>query len=42
VELMPRWTRAALRLPYLPVLEPTLVRGGGQVVTMGIRWVMSG
>ena len=39
---MPRWTRAPLRLPYLPVLEPTLVRGGGQVVTMGIRWVMSG
>ena len=39
---MPRWTRVPLRLPYLPLLEPTLIRGGGQVVTMGIRWVMSG
>ena len=42
VELLPRWARAPLRLPHLPVIEPTLVRGGGQVVTMGIRWVMSG
>ena len=41
VELLPRWARAPLRLPHLPVIEPTLVRGGGQVVTMGIRWVMS-
>ena len=42
VELLPPWARAPLRLPYLPVIEPTLIRGGGQVVTMGIRWVMSG
>jgi uncharacterized protein (DUF2236 family) len=42
VELLPRWARAPLRLPYVPVLEPILVRGGGQVVTRGIRWVMSG
>ena len=42
VELLPRWARAPLRLPYVPVLEPILVRGGGQVVTKGIRWVMSG
>jgi uncharacterized protein (DUF2236 family) len=42
VELLPRWARTPLRLPYLPIVEPTLVRGGGRVVTQGIRWVMSG
>ena len=42
VELLPRWARTPLRLPYVPVVEETLVRGGGQVVTRGIRWVMSG
>ncbi|HEY0811956.1 MAG TPA: oxygenase MpaB family protein [Pseudonocardia sp.] len=41
VELLPRWARTPLRLPYLPVVEPMLVRGGGQAVTRGIRWVMS-
>jgi uncharacterized protein (DUF2236 family) len=42
VELLPRWARGPLRLPYLPLVESTLVRGGGRVVTMGIRWVMAG
>ncbi len=42
VELLPRWARTPLRLPYLPIVEATLVRGGGRVVTQGIRWVMSG
>ena len=42
VELLPPWARAPLRLHHLPVIGPILVRGGGQVVTMGIRWVMSG
>ncbi len=42
VELLPRWARAPLRLPYLPIMEATVVRGGGRVVTRGIRWVMSG
>jgi uncharacterized protein (DUF2236 family) len=42
VELLPRWARAPLRLPYLPIVESTLIRGGGRVVTQGIRWVMSG
>jgi uncharacterized protein (DUF2236 family) len=42
VELLPRWARAPLRLPRLPVVEPTLVRAGGHVVTSGIRWVMAG
>jgi uncharacterized protein (DUF2236 family) len=42
VELLPRWARGPLRLPYLPIVEATLVRTGGQVVTKAIRWVMSG
>ena len=42
VEPLPRWARAPLRLPYLPIMEATVVRGGGRVVTRGIRWVMSG
>ncbi|WP_252440900.1 oxygenase MpaB family protein [Pseudonocardia humida] len=41
VELLPWWARTPLRLPYLPVVEHTLVRAGGQVVTHGIRWVMA-
>jgi uncharacterized protein (DUF2236 family) len=40
VELLPRWARLAMWLPYLPVLEPTVVRAGGQVLTAGIRFVM--
>ncbi len=42
VELLPRWARGPLRLPYLPIVEPILIRGGGLAVTKGIRWVMSG
>jgi uncharacterized protein (DUF2236 family) len=42
VELLPRWARAPLGLPYLPVVEATAVRVGGGAVTRGIRWVMSG
>ncbi|MBW0102990.1 DUF2236 domain-containing protein [Pseudonocardia sp. KRD-291] len=41
VELLPRWARLPLRLPYLPVAESTVVRAGGQLVTSGIRWAMS-
>ena len=41
VELLPRWARLPLRLPYLPVAESTVVRAGGQLVTTGIRWAMS-
>jgi uncharacterized protein (DUF2236 family) len=40
VELMPRWARAPLRLPYLPVVEPTVVRSAGHLLTSGIRFVM--
>lgn len=41
VGLMPRWSRWSLRLPYLPVAEATVVRGGGQALTRGIRWAMT-
>jgi len=41
VELLPRWARGPLRLPRLPIVEETVVRGGGRVVTGGIRWVMA-
>lgn len=40
VELLPRWARMPLRLPYVPVFEPTVVRTAGQVLTTGIRFVM--
>jgi uncharacterized protein (DUF2236 family) len=42
VELMPRWARARLRLPYVPVVEPTVVRTAGQLLTSGLRFVMKG
>jgi len=42
VELMPRWARAPLGLPYLPVVEPTVVRAAGQALTAGIRYVLTG
>jgi uncharacterized protein (DUF2236 family) len=40
VELLPRWARLAMWLPYLPVVEPTVVRTAGRVLTAGIRYVM--
>ncbi|WP_345416768.1 oxygenase MpaB family protein [Pseudonocardia xishanensis] len=42
VGLLPKWARSPLRLPYLPLVEATFVRGAGQAVTSGIRWVMAG
>ncbi|MDQ4007961.1 MAG: DUF2236 domain-containing protein [Actinomycetota bacterium] len=41
VEVLPRWARSPLRLPYLPVVEPTVVRAAGLVLTSGIRFVMT-
>lgn len=41
VGLMPPWTRAPLRLPYLPVSERTVVRVLGGAATGTIRWAMS-
>jgi len=42
VELVPRWARAPLRLPYVPVVEPTVVRTSGQLLTSGLRFVLTG
>lgn len=39
VALLPRWARAPLGLPHLPVVEATVVRAAGRAVTAGIRWV---
>jgi uncharacterized protein (DUF2236 family) len=41
VGLMPAWSRAPLRLPYLPVSERTVVRVLGSAATGTIRWAMS-
>lgn len=41
VGLLPVWARWPLRLPYLPVLEATAVRGAGQLLTSTIRWAMA-
>jgi uncharacterized protein (DUF2236 family) len=38
--MMPRWSRAPLRLPYLPLTEATAVRTSGIAVTSAIRWAM--
>nr|WP_222131827.1 oxygenase MpaB family protein [Pseudonocardia sp. C8] len=41
VGLLPRWARAPLRLPWLPVAEATVVRAGGLAITAGLRWATS-
>ena len=41
IGLMPRWTRAQLRLPWLPISERTVVRGLGEAATRTIRWAMT-
>ena len=38
---MPAWSRAPLRLPYLPVSERTVVRALGGAATGTIRWAMA-
>jgi uncharacterized protein (DUF2236 family) len=40
VGLMPLWARWPLRLPYLPVVESTVVRLGGQGIVRTIRWAL--
>ena len=40
VGLLPRWARAPLWLPYLPLAELSAVRVGGEAVTRTIRWAM--
>ncbi|MGA8257913.1 MAG: hypothetical protein WB767_15195, partial [Nocardioides sp.] len=41
VGLMPAWTRPALRLPWLPFSERTVVRVLGSAATGTIRWAMT-
>ena len=41
VGLLPRWTRPALGLPDLPLLDDTAVRLAGHGITRAIRWAMS-
>lgn len=38
VASMPRWSRPMLGLPDLPLLDATVGRGCGQVITRAIRW----
>ncbi|MFE9539294.1 oxygenase MpaB family protein [Streptomyces sp. NPDC006691] len=40
VGLLPGWARRALHLPYVPVVEETVVRMGGHGMTRAIRWAM--
>jgi uncharacterized protein (DUF2236 family) len=40
VALLPRWARAPLRLPWLPVTESLAVRPAGELLTRGLRWAM--
>lgn len=40
VAMMPAWSREPLGLPYLPLIESTVVRAGGQVLTSAIRWAL--
>lgn len=40
VELLPRWARLPLRLPWLPVTEAIAVRPAGEAVTRGLRWAL--
>ncbi len=41
VALLPRWARAPLRLPYLPVFEAVAVRPAGDALTTTLRWALS-
>jgi uncharacterized protein (DUF2236 family) len=41
IGLMPVWTRRHLRLPWLPVVERTVVRGLGGAAVGTIRWAMT-
>ena len=41
VGLMPWWSRAGLRLPWLPVAERTVVRAAGSAAVGTIRWAMT-
>lgn len=40
VGLLPAWAREPLGLPHLPLVERTVVRGAGKLVTGTIRWAL--
>lgn len=41
IGLLPNWSRAPLRVPYLPITEGTVVRLAGSTAVRSLRWVMS-
>jgi uncharacterized protein (DUF2236 family) len=41
VALLPRWARAPLRLPWLPVFETVAVRPAGDALTRRLRWALN-
>ncbi|WP_328616960.1 DUF2236 domain-containing protein [Amycolatopsis sp. NBC_00355] len=41
VALLPVWTRARLRLPYLPVAEATVIRLAAAALVKAVRWAMT-
>jgi uncharacterized protein (DUF2236 family) len=41
VAMLPRWARLPLWLPYLPLVEATVVKSAGHVLVGGIRWAMT-
>jgi uncharacterized protein (DUF2236 family) len=41
VSTLPRWARATLGLPHLPVVERTCVQPAGHALTRTIRWAMT-
>ena len=40
IAMLPEFARAPLGLPYLPVLERSVVRAGGVALTVAIRWAL--
>jgi uncharacterized protein (DUF2236 family) len=40
VAMMPGWSRRPLGLPYLPLLERTVVHAVGRLMTAAIRWAL--
>jgi uncharacterized protein (DUF2236 family) len=41
VALLPRWARAPLRLPWMPMTEKLTVQPAGQMLTSGLRWALA-
>ena len=41
VSTLPAWTRIPLRVGYLPIIEPVILRPLGYLMTSAIRWITS-